>query len=376
MDIQDIVIKYSNIEDKIPSVWKTYEDAAFELSEDIAYEYNISNHELIRVISLIETIIGKNNFNFTDRILQSHLFTGLYPNTIKAINITNQTINNNNKMERILNHINKRNEENNAMLTTTMHKIRDNEDQYPDIRFLKFMTRYVEWNAFFPGCVSYLVGAIHLSDIFQYDNEWKRTFESTHADIASYIFAAAEDEYGFEGNRHTHRKMALEFLDGMERLVMASHLDVNFTPNSDFVIEGVKPFINEYHDKIKNGYGVGQGFASGMGIEHIFSAIGFHMASEMLATNEFTLIDEIFNTRMPHIKKKLQNTGSECGLYDWVTVHIAVEVEHFNMCLKGAELALDYIERYYPQFLAKAEASVIEGFDRFAKLQEKFFTNA
>lgn len=88
MDIQDIVIKYSNIEDKIPSVWKTYEDAAFELSQDIAYEYDISNRELIRVIALIETIIGKNNFNFTDRILQSHLFAGLYQNIIKPINIT------------------------------------------------------------------------------------------------------------------------------------------------------------------------------------------------------------------------------------------------------------------------------------------------
>ena len=54
LTIEEITEKYREIEDKIPSIWSDYPTAGKELAQDILYHWDISEAELIRVISLLE----------------------------------------------------------------------------------------------------------------------------------------------------------------------------------------------------------------------------------------------------------------------------------------------------------------------------------
>lgn len=86
----EIVKKYANIEDKIPSIWPDYEKAGIELAQDIAFEWDIKDSELIRVISLIEMRMagmGKPKFGLSEHIYQPFAFAGLYPERMKTFNI-------------------------------------------------------------------------------------------------------------------------------------------------------------------------------------------------------------------------------------------------------------------------------------------------
>lgn len=261
-------------------------------------------------------------------------------------------------MEKILNYINTKNIENNKILFNALDNINNETEDKIKERFLIFLSKYVEWNSAFPGCVCYLTSLIHLEDFFKKDINDKYIHTSTHADIASYIFGAAEDEYGFEGNRHTHRKMALNFIDSFKNLI----------PNNELI--NIPSLNKKYIQRIKSGYGVG---VTKPNID-IFKYIGFHLASEMLATTEFSLIDNIFNNRLSNIKQQLLD--NDTAPYDWVSVHIAVEIEHFNLCLKGTELALDYVKNHYSDLYDDAVDNIIEGFNDFANIQEQFFKEA
>jgi hypothetical protein len=87
----EIAEKYSNIEDKIPSVWKTFEEAGINLAQDIACTWDVRNGELIRVLSLIDMRMagaGKpNRFNLTKHINPMFAYAGLYPERMKSFNI-------------------------------------------------------------------------------------------------------------------------------------------------------------------------------------------------------------------------------------------------------------------------------------------------
>lgn len=90
LSMQKLIEKYSNIEDKIPSVWSDYEKAGIELAQDIAFEWDIKDPELIRVISLVEmrmVVTGKPKFGLGEHIYQPFAFVGLYPERIKTFNI-------------------------------------------------------------------------------------------------------------------------------------------------------------------------------------------------------------------------------------------------------------------------------------------------
>jgi hypothetical protein len=82
LTISEISEKYRNIEDKIPSVWKDYESAAIELAQDIAFVWDITDGEIIRVISLLSM---RTNVKLHKHIDNNFGFAGLYPNRIKDL---------------------------------------------------------------------------------------------------------------------------------------------------------------------------------------------------------------------------------------------------------------------------------------------------
>lgn len=80
--VDEATEKYGNIEDKIPSVWPSYQKAGEEMARDIAFFWNISDPELIRVISLV-SIYGK--IPLTKHIDPMMSYAALYPEKMKGI---------------------------------------------------------------------------------------------------------------------------------------------------------------------------------------------------------------------------------------------------------------------------------------------------
>ena len=78
--------KYSAIEDKIPGVWDSWNDAGVELAKDICMLWDIKEPELIRVISLVSTRVP--GLGITQHIYAPFSFIGLYPHIQKSYNIT------------------------------------------------------------------------------------------------------------------------------------------------------------------------------------------------------------------------------------------------------------------------------------------------
>jgi hypothetical protein len=85
LTIEEIIEKYRDIEDKIPSVWPDYPTAGQELARDIAIHWDISEGELIRVISLMEIRVPE--FHQNQHINSMFAFAGLYPERMRTFNI-------------------------------------------------------------------------------------------------------------------------------------------------------------------------------------------------------------------------------------------------------------------------------------------------
>ena len=84
MTEREITAKYYDIEDKIPSVFDSWETVGVNLSRDIANLEDIISVELIRVISILN---NRKIVDLTHKIKREFMFIGLYPNKQKALNI-------------------------------------------------------------------------------------------------------------------------------------------------------------------------------------------------------------------------------------------------------------------------------------------------
>lgn len=85
--IELIKEKYCNIEDKISSVFKDYKQVGAEMAIDLMDVWNISDFELIRNISLVNSYTG-GVYNLDKHIDKTFAFAGLYPHVIKSFNIS------------------------------------------------------------------------------------------------------------------------------------------------------------------------------------------------------------------------------------------------------------------------------------------------
>ena len=84
LTLNELREKYVSIEDKVPSIWKTYKDVGIELAQDLSDHWDITDFELYRVISLIS---GYSGISLIKHLDPKFSVMGLYPSTIKKINI-------------------------------------------------------------------------------------------------------------------------------------------------------------------------------------------------------------------------------------------------------------------------------------------------
>jgi len=228
---------------------------------------------------------------------------------------------------------------------------------------LRFLNDFVDYNAVFAGGVSMLAGRIHFaSSMFIDKNEPLKFCADKSADVASHIFFAAEDEYGQSHHDHTtHRELAQRMMRTAVDFYGMSDDDAN-----SFISDMNTDMLN-LRQVVSNAYG--QNIDSTQcNIEDIMTAIGFHIASELSADREFSVVYEWLEKRHSGLLAKLRGNKSHV----WLKAHCSLEIEHFESALDGMHLAIDYIDMDTNRLIEY----VLNGVKQFGEVYDRFLTVA
>jgi hypothetical protein len=244
---------------------------------------------------------------------------------------------------------------------------------------LRFLRWYADWNAAFAGGVASLSGLIAQ----QRDRFREPGYPTGLADrsnyIASYIFDAARDEFDdhIDPLRDTHRCLAQATLKGIAHC---------YNMPLEIFDEPVPRWLTKKLAQVRHGY-LGQRTHIFHGsIEAVFYGIGFHLGSELLADQEFTIIDEYIREKHPTLFKYLTHnteiiSGNKHRAYAWIAIHShhgqdsgGVEEDHFNSAVAGANDAFRFL--YDQKLYNECYTALMEGFKDFASDQKEFFTLA
>ena len=248
-----------------------------------------------------------------------------------------------------------------------------------DFQRLRFFVRYSSWNGFFGSGVAARAGRIGRSrGLFMDPSEPLLPAADRSVLVASYFFDAARDEFDDRGTAHrdTHRCLSQATLLGMFQLTLAKSADATRAHPMHLSPQLAEPeWLEDLNDQVARGYGKGQGSTRGA----LFSAMGYHLGSEILADEEFTIIDDRMHEDQPELTRNLEAlevdiAGQMHGAFRWVSAHSghggAAEADHFDWAVEGFERAL----RYTPESERDDMVQIaLRGFDRFCSDHERFF---
>lgn len=232
---------------------------------------------------------------------------------------------------------------------------------------LRLLGRYIHFNSVFGGGVANLAGEIAVrQDLFRDPDEAVTHLADRSADVAADIFFAAVDEFDDRSTpqRDTHRTLAQATLKATGRFFgyEATALNALIAPN-----EATRTAIGS----VCEGYGLNQVVDE----RKLFQAIGFHAGSEILADEEFRILDEHLRANRPELvayleKKQVEIGGVRHAAYWWIHIHTSVEADHFEFAARGANHALQYYAG--EQSPDQVKAWIIAGFQQFGEVQTTF----
>jgi hypothetical protein len=233
--------------------------------------------------------------------------------------------------------------------------------------FLRVLARYIQFNSAFGPGLANLAGEIGARQgLFRDAAEPVRILADRAAEVASDFFYAAVDEFDDRATpwRDTHRTLAQACLKGA-----GTHFGYQPEQLNDVLVIGAG--TETAMARVWEGYGIGAALEE----PRLFQAMGFHTGSEILADQEFVIIDGILKASRPELVAELSQMkvailGEQHNAYYWIRIHTGVEAEHFDAALKGVNNAL----RFYVGAADRAQvkAWILEGFDRFADVQAEF----
>jgi hypothetical protein len=246
-------------------------------------------------------------------------------------------------------------------------------------KLLTFMRDYAAWNSYFAAGVTQLVTNIAGSqDIFMEQGQ-PYALADRSSYIASFFFDAARDEYDDHINRQRdpHRSLAQAMLSAMSGRVHDG-ADILDQREPDWVQSLIEVVVASYNGgQWKNGYGPDAAVAK------VFYGIGYHLGSEMLADQEFTIIDRFIREEMTPLFQYLRGTevhfaDADHRAYSWIGVHSslggAAEADHFAWALEGVNKALQFLPNQELQYVAVR--TLQQGFSAFNADHERFFRTA
>jgi len=237
----------------------------------------------------------------------------------------------------------------------------------PPPHLLSVIARYIQFNSAFGPGLANLAGEIAARQgLFQDPEEVVRILADRAAEVAADFFYAAVDEFDDRATpwRDTHRTLAQATLKGMGSFF-------GYTPAQLNDVLHVNPATEDAMDLVWEGYGVGASLEEA----RLFRAMGFHTGSEILADQEFVVLDQTLRARRPDMvaaleKMKIPILGERHNAYYWVRIHTGVEAEHFDAALKGVNNALRFYAGREP--VAMVKGWILEGFRTFADVQGEF----
>jgi hypothetical protein len=236
---------------------------------------------------------------------------------------------------------------------------------------LRFFVHYASWNGCFANGVSALTAMLGNSrDLFR-EPGFPRAVADRSNYVASFFFDAARDEYDDHINplRDSHRCMAQASLLSMQDF---------FGLGNELLDEDEPAELGAVNAGVMAGY-TGQTCAALGRLAQAFSAMGFHLGSELLADREFSLIDEYLREHRDDLVQHLMRStvtlaGAKHRCYAWVGVHSghggAVEADHFEHAAQGARHALRYIAS---ESTGLARDALVAGFRAFDQDHDRFF---
>lgn len=239
-------------------------------------------------------------------------------------------------------------------------------------QLMTFLLHYADWNAVFAAGVTRLTSNISMSRNWFVDRSVPAAVGDRSLYIASFIFDAARDEYNdrIMQHRDPHRSLAQSLV-----VSAAEILDQKDLLNS------VTRWPHSALDEITlEGYNGAQ-LDKALSIFNIFSGIGYHLGSEILADDEFTKIDlylrQNHNDLVQALMRKAVNIhGVNHRSYSWIGIHsggdggAAVEQDHFVDALQAANFALELVD---PSVKDNCAAAIKAGFAKFKSDRVKFF---
>ncbi len=233
--------------------------------------------------------------------------------------------------------------------------------------FLCVLGRYVQFNSAFGPGLSNLAGEIAARQgLFRDESEPVRILADRAAEVGADFFYAAIDEFDDRATtwRDTHRTLA-------QATVKGAGAFFGYTPEQLNTVLRINPATEEAMRRVWHGYGIGERLPE----PRLFSAMGFHVGSEILADREFLIIDQLLKERRPDLVAHLSSTkveilGQKHDAYYWIHIHTGVEAEHFDAALHGVNSAL----RFYAGAHDPAEVKgwILGGFASFARVQGEF----
>jgi hypothetical protein len=232
---------------------------------------------------------------------------------------------------------------------------------------LRLLARYIQFNSSFGGGVANLSGEIAVKqDLFRDSNEPLIIAADRSVEVASKIFFAAIDEFDDRDTvqKDTHRTLAQATLKGTGQFF-------GYSPSALNSVVSINKVTLDAIGKVRNGYAVSQLVDE----QVLFRAMGFHMGSEVLADEEFRLLDTFLRKQYPELVDYLEKTKIEINnvqhlAYYWIRIHTTVEADHFASAAAGVNMALEYcVGQESPECIKQW---ILDGFTEFASVQTEF----
>jgi hypothetical protein len=237
----------------------------------------------------------------------------------------------------------------------------------PPVALVNLLARFIQFNAAFGAGLANLAGEIAARQkLFCDADEPVHILADRASEVAADFFYAAVDEFDDRLTpwRDTHRTLAQATLKGLGAHFGYTPVQLNDVIRINDATEAARAAVWE-------GYGVGARLTE----RRLFSAMGFHAGSEVLADHEFTVIDRCLRERRAELVAALEGMavevlGQKHNAYYWIRIHTSVEAEHFEAALLGVNNALRFYAGAEPK--AAVKGWILEGFARFAAVQGAF----
>jgi hypothetical protein len=243
------------------------------------------------------------------------------------------------------------------------------EDAVDTEILMRIMCRYIHYCSVFGGCQASLAGEMSVrQDVFRDDNE-PGPLADNSVEVAAGVFFGAVDEFGDREmtQRRTHRSLAQATLKALAQFY-------NYDTNKlDHVMIRHQPT----HEAIQRAL-IGYGVNIIMDEPKLFRALGFHLGTEILADQEFGIMNVFFRTKRPDIARYLEQAEIQVGgqtlpAYFWISRHTVADAEHFDAAVQSANQALQYYAGTADR--TQVKEWILEGVQEIAVLEADFMSH-